>query len=103
MARRAVANPRQTYLVENYHPGLGENELKGMVSSIRDAVAEMTRDGMAIRHVRSTIVPADESFLCLINATSEQLIRDAYARAGISFERISPALSEEDQTPEGES
>jgi hypothetical protein len=95
MARRAVSNPRQTYLVENYHPGLGENELKGMVSRIRDAVGEMTRDGVAIRHVRSTIVPADESFLCLISATSEQLIRDAYARAGISFERISPALSEE--------
>ncbi len=96
MARPAEANPRQTYLVENYHPGLGETELRDMVTRIREAVAEMSSDGMVIRHERSTIVPADESFLCLINATSEQLIRDAYARAGISFERISPAVSEED-------
>ena len=95
MARRAVTDPRQTYLVENYHPGLGATELKGMVSRIRDAVAEMTRDGKAIRHVRSTIVPADESFLCVVDAASEQLVRDAYARAGISFERISPALSDD--------
>ena len=95
MARRAVANPRQTYLVENYHPGLGETELTEMVSRIRDAVAEMNREGMAIRQVRSTVVPSDESFLCLIEASSEQPIRDAYARAGICFERISPALSED--------
>jgi hypothetical protein len=95
MARRAVAHQRQTYLVENYHPGLGENELQGMVSRIRSAVAEMARDGKAIRHVRSTIVPADESFLCVIDASSENLVRDAYTRAGTSFERISPALSEE--------
>lgn len=95
MARRAVTDPRQTYLVENYHPGLGAGELQGMVSRIRDAVAEMTRDGKAIRHVRSTIVPADESFLCVIDAASEQLVRDAYTRAGVALERISPALSDD--------
>jgi hypothetical protein len=66
-----------------------------MVSRIRDAVAEMSRDGKGIRHVRSTIVPADESFLCVIDSASEQLVRDAYARAGVAFERISPALSDD--------
>jgi Protein of unknown function (DUF4242) len=89
-----MARP-ETYLVENYHPGLGADELSGMVARIRDAVAEMTRHGKAIRHVRSTIVPADESFLCVIDAASEQLVRDAYARAGIAVERISPALSDD--------
>ena len=95
MAQRAAADPRQTYLVENYHPGLGANELRQNVSRIRDAVAEMTRDGKAIRYLRSTIVPADESFLCVIEAASEELAREAYTRAGVPFERISPALLEE--------
>jgi hypothetical protein len=95
MARRAVTNLRHAYLVENYHPGLGARDLQGMVSRIRDAVAEMTRAGKRIRHVRSTIVPTDESFLCVIDAASEQLVRDAYARAGVAFERISPALSDD--------
>jgi hypothetical protein len=45
--------------------------------------------------VRSTIVPADESFLCVIDAASERLVRDAYARAGVALERISPALSDD--------
>ena len=95
MAHQAAANPRQTFLVENYHPGLGEAELTDLVSRLRGAVAEMSRGGQAIRHVRSTIVPVDESFLCLITATSEQLIRDAYALADISFARISPAVSDD--------
>ena len=95
MAQRAAAEPRQTYLVENYHPGLGAEELRQIVSRIRDAVAEMTRAGKAIRWLRSTIVPADESFLCVIEAASEELAREVYARAGVSFDRISPALLEE--------
>ena len=55
----------------------------------------MNQDGKAIRYVRSTIVPADESFLCVIEAASEELAWEAYTRAGIPFERISPALLEE--------
>jgi hypothetical protein len=95
MAQRAATDPHQTYLVENYHPGLGAKELRQIVSHIRDAVAEMNRDGKAIRYLRSTIVPDDESFLCVIEAASEELAREAYTRAGIPFERISPALLEE--------
>jgi Protein of unknown function (DUF4242) len=95
MAQRAAADPRQAYLVENYHPGLSAEELRQTVSRIRAAVSEMTRDGKAIRCMRSAIVPADESFLCVIEAASEELAREAYARAGVSFDLISPALLEE--------
>ncbi len=95
MAQQAAADPHQTYLVENYHPGLGAKELRQIVSRIRDAVAEMNQDGKAIRYLRSTIVPDDESFLCVIEAASEELALEAYTRAGIPFERISPALLEE--------
>ena len=95
MAQRAATDPRQTYLVENYHPGLGADELRQIVSRVRDAVAEMNRDGKAIRYMRSAIVPNDESFLCVIEAASEELAREAYTRAGIPFERISPVLLEE--------
>jgi hypothetical protein len=82
MAQRAAADPRQTYLVENYHPGLSAEELRQIVSRIRDAVAEMTRDGNAIRCMRSAIVRLDESFLCVIEAASEELAREACAKHG---------------------
>jgi hypothetical protein len=82
MAQRAAADPRQTYLVENYHPGLGAEELRRIVSRVRDAVTQMARDGKAVRYLRSAIVPADEAFFCVIEAASEELAREAYARAG---------------------
>ena len=62
---------------------------------MRATVAELEREGKPVRFLRPTIVPRDESFLCVIEAASEQLIREAYARAGIPFERISPALTDE--------
>jgi hypothetical protein len=35
-------------------------------------------------------------FLCVFEAASEDIVREAYVRAGLSFERISTAISEED-------
>ena len=98
MARRADAKARQTYLVEHYRPGLGADELRRAAARVRDTAVEMEREGKRLRHVRSTVVPVDEFFMCLFEAASEALVREAYARAGIAFERISPADSEETPT-----
>src|SRR6476659_7515858 len=75
-------------------PGSAPRSFAGS-SRVRDAVAQMARIGKARRYLRSALVPADESFFCVIEAASEELAREAYARAGIPFERISPALLEE--------
>jgi len=37
-------------------------------------------------------VPDDESFFCLIEAASEEVVSDAYRRADVPFERISAAI-----------
>jgi 20S proteasome alpha/beta subunit len=95
MARGATSETVQTYLVEHYRPGLHAPELGRLAARIREAVEELAREGASIRFVRSVIVPEDESLLCLLDAASEQLVRDAYARAGIPFERISATVAEE--------
>ena len=94
MARREVPEARAAYLVEHYRPGLDVEELARCVARVRDTVAELARDGEAVRFLRSTIVPRDESFLCILEAASEVLVREAYVRAGIPFERISAAITE---------
>jgi len=91
MALRA-AESRQTYLVEHYRPG---EDLGRLAAQVRTAVGELEREGKPLRYLRSTIVPGDESFLCVLEAASEQLIQEAYARAGIAFERMSAAIVEE--------
>jgi uncharacterized protein DUF4242 len=61
---------------------------------VRDTMNEMERKGKAVRYLRGTIVPTDESVLCVLEAASEHLLREAYARAEIPFERITAVISD---------
>jgi hypothetical protein len=88
---------RETYLVEHYRPGQNVDEVQRSLARVRETVMEMEREGKRIRHLRSTIVPDDESYLSVLDAESEELVREAYARADIPFERISTAIADEQQ------
>ena len=46
-----------------------------------------------MRYLRATMVPIDES--CLIEAASEQLVHEAYARAGIPSSGSRPSFQTE--------
>jgi Nickel responsive protein SCO4226-like len=96
MAHRARVGERRTFLVEHYRPGLTVGELRLWAERVRDCAAQLEGEGKAVRYVRSAIVPADESLLCVLEAATEELVRETYARAGIPFERLSRLI------PEGE-
>ena len=89
---RTGTETRGTFLVEHYRPGLSVDEFGAWAARMRDTAGEMAREGKAVRNLRATIVPTDESLLCLFEAASEQLVREAYARAQIPFERITPVI-----------
>jgi uncharacterized protein DUF4242 len=88
---------RHTYLVEHYRPGFSAEALVEWAARVRAAAVGIAREGEPVRYLRSTVVPADESLLCLIEAPSDDLVRAVYARAGIPFERLTAAIS--DDTP----
>jgi Protein of unknown function (DUF4242) len=94
MANRASAEARQTYLVEHYRPGLTTDGLQQWAARVRETAGGMEREGKSVRYLRSTIVPADESLLCVLEAASEELVRELYARACIPFDRLSIAIPE---------
>ncbi len=94
MANRARVEAQQSYLVEHYRPGLTVDELRQWAELVRDTAAQMEGEGRPLRYVGSAIVPGDESLLCVLEAASEELIREVYARAGIPFERLSPVIPE---------
>ena len=83
-----------TYLVEHYRPGRPVGGLIAWAERIRETALAMERDGKSVRYVRCTIVPADESLLCLLEAATEDLVRELYTRARIPFERLSTAISD---------
>jgi hypothetical protein len=92
---RTRARTRETYLVEHYRPGLTVEELGAWAARVRATTDEMEREGKAVRYLRSTIVPTDESLLCVLEAASEDLVREAYARAELPFERITAVIPDE--------
>lgn len=85
----------QTFLVEHYRPGLSAEDLQGVAGLVRAATLALEGEGAHVHYVRSTIVPGDEAFMSVFEADSEDAVRQAYARAGVEFERISLALPEE--------
>ena len=86
---------RRTYLVEHYRPSSTSADLERIASRVREAVDELEREGLAVRFRHSTVVASDESFLCVVEAGSEDLVRMAYGRASVTFERISAARTEQ--------
>ena len=98
----ASAGAPQTFLVEHYRPGLAVAAFKQWAGRVRDAAAAMEREGNQVLYLRSTIVPAYESLLCVLEADTEELVRETYARAGITFERLSAVIPEDESSGWGE-
>jgi len=92
MTREQCLEPRQAFLVEHYRPGRDVAQLSSSIARIREIAAEMERTGEPVRYLSATIVPSDESFFCLIEAASEEVVSDMYGRADLPFERISAAI-----------
>jgi hypothetical protein len=85
---------RQAYLVEHYRPNSTEADLERVASRVRAAVEDLEREGRLVRFRHSTVVAMDESIFCVVEAASEDLVRLAYDRARVTFERISAARTE---------
>jgi hypothetical protein len=94
MAEEPTEEPR-TYLVEHYRPSATPLDLEQTAARVRAAVDELEREGRPVRFRHSTVVANDESFLCVVEASSEALVRMAYDRANVTFERISTARTEQ--------
>jgi hypothetical protein len=83
---------RHTFLVEHYQAGARVDALTLSASRVRDAVGQMEAEGKSVAYVSSTVVPRDDWFLTILEATSESLVREACERAGVAIGRISTAI-----------
>lgn len=86
---------RHTFLVEHYRPSSTAADLERVASQVREAVDQLEREGRPVRFRHSTVVARDEAFLCVVEAPSEALVRLAFDRAHVTFERISAARTEQ--------
>ncbi|MGZ8514320.1 MAG: nickel-binding protein [Candidatus Limnocylindrales bacterium] len=59
----------------------------------RRAAAALTEEGTEVRFLRSIFVPEDETCFYLFEATSVDTVREAAARAGLTFGRVAAAVA----------
>ena len=81
-----------TFLVEHYWPGVTESGFGAATESLRAASEEIAATGSELWYLHSTLVPEDEAAFCVFAASSRSLVEQAYARAGVRFERILDAV-----------
>ncbi len=80
------------FLVESYLPGSADALDQAPASARR--VAELAaREGIVVRYLGTTLVPADETCLHLFEAPSAAVMEAVAARAGLACDRIVEALS----------
>jgi hypothetical protein len=81
-----------TYMVERYLPGVGEEELYTAIGRLNAAVAQLRAKGIAVRYLGSTFAPEDQYCFCLFTGPSPAAVQEANERAGFPFARIVPAV-----------
>ena len=79
------------FVVERYLPGLLRSDLLHGLSRLERVSPE--NEGQAVRYLGSTIVLGDEACFCQFEGPSEAAVAEANRRAGLSFDRIVPAVT----------
>ena len=100
-ARTASASPSRpvtTFVVERYWPGVSPEMLAEAVARAGGCPSEMGCEGRAVRYVRATLLPNDETVFCLFEAESVEHVAELNERASIPYDRIVGAVS---LTPDG--
>ena len=84
------------YMVERSLPGISMDQLAAAQRRAIDTASEMTAQGTPVRYIRSTFVPDSGKCMCLFAADGEHEVRLLNEKAGIPFDKVTPAM---DLTP----
>jgi hypothetical protein len=77
------------YVVERYLPGLTRSDLLRSLARLEQEAG----DEAEVRYLGSTIVLQDEACFCQFEGRSEAAVAEANRRAGLTFDRIVPAVT----------
>jgi hypothetical protein len=79
-------------MVESYPVGLTADELSAASDRAAGVAEELRREGMVVRLVESTLVPAEDSLFCIFEAPSREVVEVIAARAAIPIDRLIEAV-----------
>ncbi len=80
------------YLVERYLPGASGDDAVAAAERVAAATEQLAAEGISVRYLGSTFIPADETCFCEFEARSREPVEWANERANVPFARILPAV-----------
>jgi hypothetical protein len=83
-------------MVERSLAGITMDKLAAAQKAAIETGKAMTKDGKAVRYIRSTFVPGEARCMCLFEAPNPEHVKELNEKAQIPFTRIVEAL---DLTP----
>jgi Protein of unknown function (DUF4242) len=81
-----------SYLVEIYVPGTQAQDARAAAQRARAAAQTLSREGISVRYVRTTLLPGDETCFHVFEAASYDAVAEACRLAGLETPRIVPAV-----------
>jgi len=81
-----------SYLVESYVPHSLTQDARTVGCRARAVAERLSREGVPVRHVRTTFVPDDETCFHFFEAESKEAVSEVCRRAGIGSARIVQAV-----------
>ena len=86
------------YVVDRHLTGFPPEQLPAAARAAKQTSAELSREGVEVRYVRSTWVPDGERCYCLFEGPSREAVEEVQRRASLPYEQIREAvfLSAED-------
>jgi len=79
-------------MVESYPVGLTADELTAATDRAARVAAEFRLDGIDVRLIESTLVPAEDSLFCIFEAPSREVVEEIATRAAIPIDRLIEAV-----------
>jgi hypothetical protein len=89
-----------SYLVETYQPTSPSVDVQGTAGRLQEAVEGLACLGVAIRYLRATVVPDDETCFHLVEASGIAAVEEACRRAGLDRARVVPAIEDPARLPQ---
>jgi hypothetical protein len=74
-------------MVERLWPGATPESVRDAVGQLQARCRQLAADGIPVRYLGATFIPADESLSCRFDGTA-QAVRAAHQLAGVPFDRL---------------
>lgn len=74
-------------MVERLWPGATSESVREVVDQLEARCRQLAADGIPVRYLGATYIPADESLSCRFDGTA-QAVRAAHQLAGLPFDRL---------------